>query len=74
MAPRTERSASRLLGRGFSSVVCAVAIAEIRFTFAYVSTSLSSAQDWLARLDGENIFSGRETYAGLDIPCVLLER
>src|SRR5713101_8737296 len=78
-APRTERSASRLLGRGFSRVESVGMRVILRFTFAYSNTSpFCRARPTEVRTDATEFFSGGEDYSGLDrFPvccCVIVER
>src|SRR5258708_25869653 len=72
-APRTERSASRLLGRGFSRVAsegmgCCY--------FALVSPTITQAS--ASMQEHRKKLSGGEDYAGLDLLpvccCVIVER
>src|SRR5439155_3865965 len=66
IAPRTERSASRLFGKGFSSV--ASAGISVRFIFAYNNTKLfCRARLACKRKRGRQKISGGENnYDGLD--------
>src|ERR1700756_2984895 len=71
-APSTERSASRLLGRGFSRVESEGIV--FRFIFAYSNTDPFGAQDDGARRIDSNFQVARTIVWARPNPCLQRER